>query len=152
MNAWLKRLTLSFIVTLGFAAPKLPAQAPLVPPAQPFDSNPSSPLMAIMARPPETPFRAATPRLNSFGYCCDSDLTWFGCGGVRSQWDFVFGSCRTFFGEICVPRPHHSVTNQNGGQGTGNQGHGGHGTGQGHGLGIAHQDRGLGTVSLDRGQ
>jgi hypothetical protein len=115
----------------------------LVPAAQPFDSNPSSPLMAIMSRPQEPPFRAATPRLNSFGYCCDSDLTWFGCGGIRSQWEFVFGSCRTYFGEICVPRPHHSIAHQERGQGMGHQG---------HGQGIAHQDRGQGTVSLDRGQ
>jgi hypothetical protein len=104
MNAWLNRLSLSFIVTLGFAAHKMPAQAPLVPPSQPFDSNPSAPLMSLLAKPPEPPFRARTPVLNRFGYCCDSDLTWFGCGGLKSQRDFVFGSCRTFFNEICVPK------------------------------------------------
>jgi len=134
MNAWLKRLALSFIVTLGFAAQRLPAQAPLVPAAQPFDSNLSSPLMAIIARPPEPPFRAATPRLNSYGYCCDSDLTWYGCGGLKSQWQFMFGSCRTYFGEICVPRPHHSMTHQE------------------YGPSLLHQDRGQAMAHQDRGQ
>jgi hypothetical protein len=115
MNAWLKRLALSFIVTLGFAAYKLPAQAPLVPPSQPFDSNPSAPLMAIIARPQEPPVRAATPFLNSQGFCCDSNLTWYGCGGLKSQADFMFGSCRTFFSEICVPKaPHSSMHSQYG--------------------------------------
>jgi hypothetical protein len=116
MNAWLKRLPLSFIVTLSLAAHKLPAQAPLVPPSQPFDSSPSSPLMAILSRPPEPPIRTATPWLNSHGFCCDSHLTWYGCGGLRANHDFIFGSCRTFFGEICIPKAPHSSTHQNRGQ------------------------------------
>ena len=115
MNAWLKRLALSFIVTLGFAAHKLPAQAPLVPPSQPFDSNPSAPQMALYTRPVE-PMMAATPRLNNHGYCCDSNLLWYGCGGLKAQHDFVFGSCRTFFGEICVPKTPHPLLHQKYGQ------------------------------------
>lgn len=104
MNAWLKRLGLSFIVTLGFAAPRVHAQAPLVPPSQAFDSAPSSPLTSLLSRPQVT-LPAAHPKLNAKGYCCDSDLNWYGCGGWKQQLDFYFGSCRTFFGEPCVPIP-----------------------------------------------
>jgi hypothetical protein len=105
MNIWLKRIGLSFIVTLGFAAyNKLPAQAPLVPPTQVFDATPSTPLMTVLSRPIEPQAPGNHPRLNSRGYCCDSDINWFGCGGVRSNWDFFFGSCRTFFGEPCVAK------------------------------------------------
>ena len=39
-RAWLKRLAMSFIVTLGFTAGKLPAQAPLVPYSMPPDPAP----------------------------------------------------------------------------------------------------------------
>ena len=107
MNAWLKRLGLSFIVTLGFAAGRLPAQAPLAPATQQFDSSPSAPLVSLLARPALPPAMSLTPRFNQHGYCCDSDLTWYGCGGVKAQLDFYFGSCRTFFGEPCVaPQPH----------------------------------------------
>lgn len=105
MNSWLKRLGLSFFVTLGFAAVKLSAQAPLVPPSQAFDASPSAPLASVLARPQPPVLPAAHPRLNEKGYCCASDLTWYGCGGVKAQLDFYFGSCRTFFGEPCLPNP-----------------------------------------------
>jgi len=105
MKTWLRRLGLSFFVTLGFTASKLPAQAPLVPPSQYFDASPSAPLSSLLARPPQPQLPAANPRLNAQGYCCDSDLNWYGCGGLKAQVDFYFGSCRTFFGEPCLPNP-----------------------------------------------
>jgi hypothetical protein len=110
MKAWLKRLALSFIVTLSFAAHKLPAQAPLVPPSQPFDTHQSSPLVAIMARPPDTTPRKH-PILNSCGYGCGSDLNWYGCGGPKALLQMYFGSCRTFFGESCAVPQHPSIHN-----------------------------------------
>jgi hypothetical protein len=103
MKSWPSRLGLSFIVTLGFAISRLNAQAPLVPPSQPFDARPNPPLAAVLARPQEQ-LPSKHPRLNSHGYCCDSDLNWYGCGGVRSLAQFYFGSCRTFFGEPCFPK------------------------------------------------
>jgi len=76
-----------------------------VPPSQFFDANPSAPLSALLSRPPQPQPIGANPRLNQQGYCCDSDLNWYGCGGLKSLTDFYFGSCRTFFGEPCVPNP-----------------------------------------------
>src|SRR4051794_3086963 len=94
MGAWLKRLAMSFIVTLGFTAGKLPAQAPLVPYSMPPDPAPLTQMSAIVARPPLPP-SAVHPRLNSRGYCCGSDPTWMGCNNVHWQNNFVFGSCRS---------------------------------------------------------
>lgn len=46
-------------------------------------------------------------KINQRGYCCDSHIDWYGCGGFRAQMQFVFGSCRTFFSEPCLPKPPH---------------------------------------------
>ena len=104
MSAWLRRLAMSFIVTLGFTTGKLPAQAPLLPPAQPFDATPVPPLGSVLARP-EVQETGAHPRANKAGYCCAGNSQWFGCGNWKTQFDFMFGSCRSFFGEPCVPVP-----------------------------------------------
>jgi hypothetical protein len=109
MRSWKSRLGLSFIVTLSLSVHRLPAQAPLVPPSQPFDYSPSAPLGRILDRPtvPQPPPRH--PWLQSQGFCCGSDLGWYGCGGLKSLTDFYFGSCRTFFGEPCVaPQRRHT--------------------------------------------
>lgn len=106
MKAWLMRLALSFIITLGFTLGRSSAQAPLVPPSQPYDFSPIPPLVSLISRPQPDVARVNRPGFNVAGYCCDSDLHWYGCGGLRAQWDFTFGSCRTFFGEACVPMPH----------------------------------------------
>lgn len=45
------------------------------------------------------------PFFNSHGLCCNSHHTWFGCGNFRSEFTWAWGSCRTFFGEACVPKP-----------------------------------------------
>jgi hypothetical protein len=41
--------------------------------------------------------------LNRRGYCCDSHIDAYGCQNWRTQCQFVFGSCRSFFGEPCRP-------------------------------------------------
>jgi hypothetical protein len=104
MRAWCKRLAMSFIVTLGFATTKLPAQAPVMPTATPADPTQSSQLAAIIGRPPlQVP--SAYPRMNARGYCCASDQNWFGCGNWHTQNLFAFGSCRSFFFEPCIAPP-----------------------------------------------
>ena len=105
MNAWLKRLATSFIVTLGFTTGKLPAQAPVVPTSPPADPSPSTPLAVLMARPEMPGGPGGGGCLNSRGYNCASDPNWFGCGNWRTQNAFVFGSCRSFFMEPCIPNP-----------------------------------------------
>ncbi len=58
---------------------------------------------------------AATPRhrrpvntvLRYFGACCWSDVNHVGCGSLKSECTYVFGSCRSFYKEQCeAPPPH----------------------------------------------
>ena len=42
--------------------------------------------------------------LNKHGLSCESHHSWFGCGNLRSEATFIFGSCRSFFGEPCQPK------------------------------------------------
>ncbi|MFO0863382.1 MAG: hypothetical protein U0744_01750 [Gemmataceae bacterium] len=101
------RLGLCVLATFGAMVGQGWAQAPLVPSLQPVENYPAPPLGAILERPP-LPVPANQSKTRSFfnrcGYGCDSDLTWFGCGGWRQQNQFVFGSCRTFFGDPCIPK------------------------------------------------
>src|SRR5262249_21952277 len=36
---------------------------------------------------------------------CYAHFNDYSCGNLRSEWVFVFGSCRDFFGEACLKRP-----------------------------------------------
>jgi hypothetical protein len=38
-------------------------------------------------------------------WCCWSHHNRLGCGSANSDLTFIFGSCRTFFGEPCLPGP-----------------------------------------------
>jgi hypothetical protein len=44
-------------------------------------------------------------REHIFGPKCWAHHNYNSCGSCRSEFNFVFGSCRTFFGEACVPDP-----------------------------------------------
>lgn len=46
--------------------------------------------------------------LNSHGLGCWSHHTQMGCGSFCSEFRFIFGSCRSFFGDRCIPNPPHS--------------------------------------------
>jgi hypothetical protein len=37
--------------------------------------------------------------------CCWSHHDLFSCGSLKSELIFLFGSCRAFYGETCLPRP-----------------------------------------------
>ncbi len=107
MKKAMLRMGLSLMVTLGLAPVRVFCQAPLVP-SMPPDMTPPTPLEILFARPqPQPPqgHRALKSALLDRGYCCDSDFTWFGCGNWKTQAVFVFGSCRTFFGEPCFDLP-----------------------------------------------
>jgi hypothetical protein len=94
------RIGLSFIVALGCWIGKIQAQEP--PP------NPAPAVVASNGSYGPAAGAAEGGRLNAWlhrqGYCCGSHLDWYGCGGIRSQCLFVWGSCRTFFGEPCLPK------------------------------------------------
>ncbi len=115
------RFGLGLVVALGCALASANAQAPeptviLVPSTSgevvvPYgDAKPAAPGIRLGAWPLSHSNAAADAnsapvrsKLNQCGYWCKSNINWYGCGGIRSELQFVFGSCRTFFTEPCFP-------------------------------------------------
>jgi hypothetical protein len=48
---------------------------------------------------PRQPIRDA---LHAVNLCCWSHHNHVGCGSLKAECGFIFGSCRTFFGETCL--------------------------------------------------
>jgi hypothetical protein len=100
MSSRTLRVGLSFFVALGCWFGKIQAQEPA--------ANPTP--AGVASNGSYGPSAGATEggRLHDWfhrqGYGCGSHLDWYGCGGIRSQCHFVWGSCRTFFGEPCLPK------------------------------------------------
>ena len=95
------RLGLSFIVGLGCWFGRVEAQTPAGPEtAQAPSAAPAAPVAPMSSRPDG----ALRDHFNRHGYLCGQHLDWYGCGGWRAQTTFAFGSCRTFFGEPCLPQ------------------------------------------------
>jgi hypothetical protein len=83
------------------------AQEGTVAPTQP--AHPVAAPVAVYGD--DIPADAAAPKqgrvrtfLNKHGLGCAGNHEWFGCGSCRSYTTFMFGSCRTFFGEPCFPK------------------------------------------------
>jgi hypothetical protein len=61
--------------------------------------------------------------LQGHGFLCFQPHEYPGCGSIRGQWIFFFGSCRQFFGEPCaagaLPPPWLGAGNGGGGGGCG---------------------------------
>jgi hypothetical protein len=106
------RLGLSLIVAVGCGWTRLEAQEPRVPMI--VDYAPVETAPAMEPQPAHRGIRLASwplfgrpapvrEQLNQHGYGCQSQLDWYGCGGWRQQLTFVLGSCRSFFGEPCMP-------------------------------------------------
>jgi hypothetical protein len=94
------RFGLSFIVGLGCWFGRVEAQAP--------DETPviQARGQTLVGRVLPLSIRQDSSKhelLNRHGYACGQHLDWYGCGGWHAQNTFVFGSCRTFFGEPCLP-------------------------------------------------
>lgn len=141
MNSTTLRLGLSFIVGLGCWFGKVEAQQPAATPASPQVATPATlpsteapvvsdeavsttrfgarvlqPVRAV-AQAPANMVHHTGDWLREHKYLCGQNLDWYGCGGWRAQNTFVFGSCRTFFGEPCLPREAGRI--DNGGNGNG---------------------------------
>lgn len=122
MKSLTLRVGLSFIVGLGCWFGKLEAQTKGGPatPLTPVDAGATSAVEIVEDGPRERrrilpvaflqrqPVRDTVQRsedcLNRHGYCCDQNPNAYGCGGCHAWNIFVFGSCRTFFGESCQPK------------------------------------------------
>lgn len=94
------RFGLSFIVGLGCWFGRVEAQSPAVPEVVETQSvAPNGRIVPVLNRQDG----AVRDCLHRHGYGCGQHLDWYGCGGWHAQCTFVFGSCRTFFGEPCLP-------------------------------------------------
>jgi hypothetical protein len=107
MKQVMVRLGLSLMVAAGWWVQRLPAQSASAP----------APLIVISATADVAPPVQSADQaghlarwhehtkefLNKYGRCCSSDVNNPGCSGWRADLQFVFGSCRYWFGEPCLP-------------------------------------------------
>jgi hypothetical protein len=124
MNKWTVRLGLSLMVVVGLWTSRAPAQQYIPPPDGPVFIVPVTPYepehrpygpTELSPRPAPAPAKHAVTRvLNHYGLGCQAD-SFACCGSAHSEFHWVFGSCRTFFGETCYPNQ--GCTNKGGGCG-----------------------------------
>jgi len=117
MKVWTLRLGLSLMVALGFWADRLPAQTVvtmtngeqiLVVPTVPYEPAHHYP-NAMPFAPRNMPGPAShhlQHLMNQHGMGCKENTPWGCCGNFHSDFRFIFGSCRSFFGENCDPNTH----------------------------------------------
>jgi hypothetical protein len=81
-------------------------------------SIPPATLPGTIIMPPYTPGpHPQTPpahplleeRLHRYGLHCFAEINSLGCGSWKSDFQFVFGSCHTFYGQPCIPQPPHDT-------------------------------------------
>ena len=111
MKTWTVRLGLSLMVVVGLWTSRAPAQEYVGPPGEvyvvptvPFVPNyhvaDTAPLPFPPGPPPSTSPLVRT--LNFFGMACESDS--FGTtGSFQSEFRWMFGSSRNWFGDRCCP-------------------------------------------------
>jgi hypothetical protein len=114
MKRLLAEVCLIALPLLGLGVAPLPAQGPgkpvVVEVRDPHQDNGAAvgldtadPLMSEEgARPGTGPVRGW---LNRRGLGCYAPLSTVGCSSLRREIQFMFGSCRSFFGESCQPPP-----------------------------------------------
>jgi hypothetical protein len=128
---WYLRAVLAAVIGLGVAASLARAQAPAPAAAPPPNPEPwaviefgaGTPLSPAFPEPPKPPAPSKGPvrdwvhartqavtdcvhgGMNAHGVGCWSHHNSYTCGSLKSELTFVFGSCREFFGEPCLPGP-----------------------------------------------
>jgi hypothetical protein len=114
MKQWTLRLGLSLMVCIGGWTGRLPAQAPAsqsrivlvkVPAPAASASCPADGTAApgTASAPRTGPIRTFWRMANDRG--CFATHNTVGCSSCWGDMMFIFGSCRTFFGEPCAPPP-----------------------------------------------
>ncbi len=103
------RLGLSLILAMGWWVQRLPAQTPIPPaPVAPAQAPCCGGAESSMPPGPDQPGPYKSPLrqwLNHCGVGCWTSHNSPGCGSLHSTLTFVFGSCRSFFGEPCLAPP-----------------------------------------------
>jgi hypothetical protein len=119
MNITFKRLGMLALLGWCLKTQAVCAQAPVA--AQPPQAPQNQVPMVVTdggAVATEAPRPGPLKRfLNSYGLGCHSSHNDYGCGSFWSEFAFVFGSCRSFFGEeSCTHSPRHFGTGSDGAQ------------------------------------
>lgn len=112
MKLWLKPLAVGVVALMtGLASAQSPVPLTVIVPTSPPEPLLllPSPLNNPLPPTPEPPLidNAGTGVrgfLHRHGLGCAGHHFWFGCGNLRSELTHIFGSCRTFYGEPCLPR------------------------------------------------
>jgi hypothetical protein len=116
MNSWsFRRAILALVIGVGVVAGLVRGQdARPMPPANAPAPSTTPPAVIISQDQQAAPYsqvQSAQPRilehLNRHGLHCFATLGSLGCGSCKSECQFIFGSCRTFFGEPCIPDAGH---------------------------------------------
>jgi hypothetical protein len=96
----------ALLLTSLLGTAQLAAQTPT--PDLPYQAIPESGPRTVYVPPAPNPppLRPMQRLFNSHGVSCASDFNQVGCGNFWSEFNFIFGSCRTFFGETCTPNPY----------------------------------------------
>jgi hypothetical protein len=123
---WLVRAALAVLLGVGVAAGSVRAQTPApLPNAEPwavieFGAGTPRPASCPAAEPPAASHHSfcdwlhSRPRpiadhvhacMHAHGVGCWSHHNMYTCGSWKSECTFIFGSCREFFGEPCLPGP-----------------------------------------------
>jgi hypothetical protein len=102
MKRHMLRLGLSLMLAAGWWVQRLPAQTP-----QPSCScAAASQAPASQGAGADVPYRSWLRRVgNHFGLCCWTTHNQPGCGSLRAETVFFFGSCHAYFGEPCLVPP-----------------------------------------------
>ena len=110
MNIHVTRLAMLLIMGSCLKASALAAQSPV--PAQQSQVTQVNGTVVVTpnVEPSPEPSRNRPLQrfLNPHGMSCASDFNAYGCGNFWSNFDFMFGSCRTFFGQTCTPNTSHN--------------------------------------------
>jgi hypothetical protein len=112
MGSWsFRRALLAIAVGLSVGTGVIRAQEEIIPPSPNYGVPPPiqvfAPVPEPAPRPKEWPLHAWVHGcLERYGYHCAADIRSMGCGSCKADFTFVFGSCRAFFGEGCVPQIH----------------------------------------------
>ena len=118
IQRWYIRMALAAVIGLGVAAGLARSQEVVPPPARTVDSwsvnefggGASLHPMPQLEAPPEWPKKGPVRDwihdcLHKQGFCCWSHHNAYTCGSVKSELVFIFGPCKEFFGEPCLPGP-----------------------------------------------
>ncbi len=116
MNSWsFRRAILALVIGLGVVAGLVRGQDPRPMPLANGSIPPAAPQPVFISQNSQASSYAQVqsehPRilehLNRHGLHCFATLGSLGCGSCKSECQFIFGSCHTFFGEPCLPDAGH---------------------------------------------